>query len=238
VNDSVCKSYTCNEADPHVWGDIRMSGRALLESRDLDWYRDLVPDNEDLQYEWDAVMGDPLKCITLLIGQKDDEEQRMKSDEENYHPPFEAEQRTQNFFLAYHEIKAHLKWFLSRPAESAAYKRFQVSQRLGSPSFPESLLLTRLLCRCGTVSRWRRAMPWDILWGMIYMGALSRLESWGMMMMVMKTMTAAVTVGRPARWTRFEKGFLCTAVSQRFSWAITEWGTCNSNLIAYNEISF
>jgi hypothetical protein len=43
-------------------------------------------------------------------------------------------------------------------------------------------------------------------------------------------------VGRPARWTRLEKGFLCTAVSQKFSWAITEWGTCYSNLIACNEI--
>jgi len=79
-------------------------------------------------------------------------------------------------------------------------------------------------------------MPRVILWGMVHMGALSRLESWGMMMMVMKTMTAVVTVGRPARWTRLEKGFLCTAVSQKFSWAITEWGTCYSNLIACNEI--
>ena len=45
------KSYICHEADPHVWEDIRMSGLALLTSRELDQYRDLVPDNEDLQDE-------------------------------------------------------------------------------------------------------------------------------------------------------------------------------------------
>ena len=43
-----------------------------------------------------------------LIGQKDDEEQQAESDEENYHDSFEAEQTTQSFFLAYHEVKAHL----------------------------------------------------------------------------------------------------------------------------------
>ena len=86
-----------------------MSGPALLASCDLDWYRDLVPDDEDFQDKWDAVVDDPPKCITLLIGKKGDEEQQVESDEEKYYPPFEAEQLTQNFFLAYHKIKAHLK---------------------------------------------------------------------------------------------------------------------------------
>ena len=67
-----------------------MSGLALLTSPKLDQYCDLVPDNEDLQDKWDAVVDDPVKYITLLIGQKDDEEQRAETDEENYHPPFEA----------------------------------------------------------------------------------------------------------------------------------------------------
>ena len=56
--DSVSKLYTCHEADPHMWYDIRMSGCALLASSDLDWYRDLVPDDKDLQDEWDAVVDD------------------------------------------------------------------------------------------------------------------------------------------------------------------------------------
>ncbi len=68
------KLYICHEADPHVWEDIRMSGLALLTSCELDRYRDLVPDYEDLQDKWDAVVDNPAKCITLLIGQKGDEE--------------------------------------------------------------------------------------------------------------------------------------------------------------------
>ena len=104
-----------------------MSGLALLTSRELNQYCHLVPDNENLQDEWDAVVDDPAKYITLLIGQKDDEEQRAETDEENYHPLFKAEQMTQNYSLAYHEVKAHLKWISSRPANSAAYKPFQVS---------------------------------------------------------------------------------------------------------------
>ena len=58
-----------------------MSGLALLTSRELDQYRDLVPDNEDLQDKWGAVADDPAKYITLLIGQKGDEEQQAESDE-------------------------------------------------------------------------------------------------------------------------------------------------------------
>ena len=104
-----------------------MSCLALLTSRELDQYCDLVPDNEDLQDKWGAVVDDPAKYITLLIGQKDDEEQRAESDEENYHPPFEGEQMTQIFVFAYHEVKAHLKWVSLRPADAATYKRFQVS---------------------------------------------------------------------------------------------------------------
>ena len=34
------------------------------------------------------------KYVSLLIGQKDDEEQQAESDEENYHDPFKAEQTT------------------------------------------------------------------------------------------------------------------------------------------------
>jgi hypothetical protein len=72
-------------------------------------------------------VGDPLKYVSLLIGQKNDEEQQAESDEENYYDPFEAEQTTQNFFLAYHQVKAHLRFIASRPAKAEAYRRFQVS---------------------------------------------------------------------------------------------------------------
>ena len=104
-----------------------MSGFALLTRRELDRYRDLIPDNEDLQAKWEAAADDPEKYVSLLIGKKNDEEQRAESDEENYNDPFAAEQTTQNFFLAYHQVKAHLRFIVSRPADAKAYKRFQVS---------------------------------------------------------------------------------------------------------------
>ena len=120
------KSHICHKADPHVWEDIRKSGLALLTVCDLEQYRNLVPDNEDLQDKWEAVVGDPAKYITLLIGQKDDDEQIAESDKEN---SFSVRGIPNNadFFLAYHEVKAHLKWVSSRPADAIAYKRFQVS---------------------------------------------------------------------------------------------------------------
>jgi hypothetical protein len=83
-------------------------------------------DDKDLQDKWVLAMDDPEKYVSLLIGQKNDEEQRTESDEENYHDPFEAEQTTQNFFLAYHEVTAHLRYIASRPADAKAYKWFQV----------------------------------------------------------------------------------------------------------------
>ena len=57
-----------------------MSGFALLTRRELERYRDLIPDNKDLQVEWEAAVDDPVKYVSLLIGQKDDEEQRAESD--------------------------------------------------------------------------------------------------------------------------------------------------------------
>jgi hypothetical protein len=194
-------------------------------------------DDEDRQVEWEAVIdNDTKKYVSLLVGQMDDEEQRAEKDEENYYDSSEWDQTTKNYFLSYHEVQAHLRWIASQPAEAEAYKRFQVGNYLRLFPFVRNLSLIHLMFRCGTVSRWRRAKPRFIHWGLVSMGASSQFESWGMMMMVMKTMTALVTVGRPAQWTRLEKGFLCTAVSQKFSWAITEWGTCYSNLIACNEI--
>ena len=88
VIDSVRKSYYCHEADPLVWEDIRLSGRALLPRRELEQYHDLI--NEDLQDEWEAVMDDPEKYVSLLIGQKGDDEQRAESDEENHHDTSDA----------------------------------------------------------------------------------------------------------------------------------------------------
>ena len=86
-----------------------------------------MPDNEDRQDKWEAVINDDTKkYVSLLVGQMDDKEQRAEKDEENYHDTLEWDQTTQNFFLSYHEVKAHLRWVASRPAKAEAYKRFQV----------------------------------------------------------------------------------------------------------------
>jgi hypothetical protein len=131
----VKKSYLCHEADPDVWGGIQLAGLRLLRLSELDRYRELIPDKEDLQDEWEAAIEDPGKCVTLLVGQMDDEEQRAEKDEENYHDCTEWEQTTKNYYLSYHEVKAHLRWVASRPAEAEAYKRFQVSNCVHRISF-------------------------------------------------------------------------------------------------------
>ena len=107
-----------------------MAGLALLTRSELNRFGELIPEDKDLQDEWEAAMDDPEKYVSLLVGQKNDDEQRAESDEENYHDPFKWEQTMQNYFLAYHEVKAHLQFITSRPAEAAAYKRFQVGECL------------------------------------------------------------------------------------------------------------
>jgi hypothetical protein len=145
-----------------------------LKQSELDRYRELMPEEEDRQDEWFAVIEDPGKYVSLLVGQMDDEEQRAEKDEENYHDCSGWEQTTQNYFLSYHEVKAHLRWFASRPAEAEAYKRFQVGDCMRLFPYVKNLSLIHLMFRCGTVSRRRRANPRVILWGLVGMGASSR----------------------------------------------------------------
>ena len=105
-----------------------MAGLGLLTRPELDRYRELIPDDKDLQDKWEAAIDDPEKYVSLLVGQKNDDEQRAELDEENWHNTFNWEQTTQNYFLAYHEVQAHLQWVALRPAEAEAYKRFQVGK--------------------------------------------------------------------------------------------------------------
>ena len=111
-----------------------MAGLDLLTRSELDRYRELIPDNEDRQDKREVAIDDPEKYVSLLVGQMDDDEQRAELNEENYHNPSKWERTTKSYFLAYHEVKAHLKWVLSRPDEAEAYTRFQVSDCLRSIS--------------------------------------------------------------------------------------------------------
>ena len=49
--NSVNKSYLCHEADPHVWEGIQMAGLALLTRSEMNRYRELIPEDKDLQDE-------------------------------------------------------------------------------------------------------------------------------------------------------------------------------------------
>ena len=60
-----------------------MAGLKLLTRRELERYRELIPDEEDCQDEWDAALDDPGKYATLLVGQCNNEEQWVALDEEN-----------------------------------------------------------------------------------------------------------------------------------------------------------
>ena len=71
-------------------------------------------------------MSNPGKYVNLLVGQQSKEDQRAESDEENYYDDSSWEQKTKNFFLAYHQVKAQTHYFASRPDEAEHYKKFQV----------------------------------------------------------------------------------------------------------------
>ena len=175
VIDCVRKSYLCHEADPNFWGGIRIAGLRLLTRTALDRYRELMPDDENHQDEWEAVISDPEKYVSLLVGQIDAEEQREEADEENYYNCSEWEQTTRNYFLSYHEVRAHLHWVASRPAEAEAYKRFQVCDCMRLFHFVMKQSLIHLITfRCGTVSRRMRATPRGTPWGLGSIGASSR----------------------------------------------------------------
>ncbi len=49
-----------------------------------------------------------------------------EKDEENYHDNEEWDQVHKNYFLAYHQAKAHARWCASRPDEAEHLNRFQV----------------------------------------------------------------------------------------------------------------
>jgi len=210
----VAKSYECHEADPHGWNEIRDAGKRLLTARELRRYRKYCPGDIDLQRDWDAAVTSPVKYVQLVIGQKGEGDLREESDDENYWPPFEAEQETQNYFLAYHQVEAHLRYLATRPGEAEVYRKFQVSQwKSLCVLLIRSVSLNSVFRRCGTVSRLTRAMPRGILLGMDVMDdPLSRSRSWRMLMRVV-AMTVVVMLGPRVRWTPVERGFHFMGVS-------------------------
>ena len=124
------KSYECFETNPSDWRDINAQCLELLSESDLKRYCEQFPNEEDCQDEWRAAITYEGKYVHLLVGQKTDKDVREESDEDNHYDNEPWEQVTKNYYLAYHQVKAHVRWLESRPDEAVHYNRFKVRNRV------------------------------------------------------------------------------------------------------------
>ncbi len=112
------KSFKCFETNQDKWRAVNRDGLKLLAEKDLERYRKKFPNEEDIQEDWLAVIRLPGKYANLLVRQQTDEDLREELDEENYYDDEEWDQFHKNYFLAYHQVKAHARWCASRPDEA------------------------------------------------------------------------------------------------------------------------
>jgi hypothetical protein len=98
----------------------------LLLLCELERYPEKVPNEKVLQDEWRKAMTHPSKYVNLLVGKLNDEDLRLEIDEENHYNSEPWNRVKKNFFLAYHQVKAQVRWFALRPNEAEHYKRFQI----------------------------------------------------------------------------------------------------------------
>ncbi len=120
------KSNKCFESDPNNRRAINDWGLQLLLLPNLARYRRLLPMEEDLQDEWEVAVTHPGKYVNYLVGQRNDEDLRAESDKENHYDNGPWDWVTKNYFLAYHQVKAHTRWVASRPDEVGNLRRFQI----------------------------------------------------------------------------------------------------------------
>ncbi len=118
--------FKCFETNQDEWRAVNRDGLKLLAEKDLKQYLKKFPNEEDIQEDWSAVIRLPGKYINLLVGQQTNEDIRKEMDEENYYDDDEWDQVHKNYFLAYHQAKAHAHWCASRPDEAEHLNRFQV----------------------------------------------------------------------------------------------------------------
>ena len=78
VIDCVVMLYLCHETNLDIWGRVQLAGLELLTRRELERYRELIPNEEDCQDKWDAAVDDPGKYVYLLVGQLNEEDQRAE----------------------------------------------------------------------------------------------------------------------------------------------------------------
>jgi hypothetical protein len=126
VINCIVKSNKCFETNPDAWRAINAIGLELLLLSNLEHYCRKFPDKEDSQEEWRTAVLHDGKYVNLLVGQKTDEDIRVERDEENHYGSGPWDEVTKNYFLAYHQVKAHQRWLALRPNEAEHYCRFQV----------------------------------------------------------------------------------------------------------------
>ena len=80
----------------------------------MEQYQENYPNEENRQEEWSAVIRLPGMYINLLVGQQTDEDLREETDEENHYDEEEWDMIRKNYFLAYHQAKAHARWCATR----------------------------------------------------------------------------------------------------------------------------
>ena len=120
------KLNKCFETNLDAWRAVKGYGLQLLLHCKLERYRDKFPNEKDLQDEWKMAVTHPGKYVNLLVGQLNNKDLRAGRDEENHYDSEPWDWVTKNFFSAYHQVKAQLRWFALRPNEAERYKRFQV----------------------------------------------------------------------------------------------------------------
>ena len=69
--------------NPDAWRAANGYGLQLLSLRELERYREKVPNEKNLQDEWRKTMTHPSKYVNLLVGQLNDKDLRSEIDEEN-----------------------------------------------------------------------------------------------------------------------------------------------------------
>jgi hypothetical protein len=119
------KSNKCFETNLDAWRAAYGYGLQLLLLHKLERFREKVPDEKDLQDEWRKAMTHPGNYVNLLVEELDDKDLRLDIDEENFYNSEPWDWVTKNFFLAYHQVKAQVRWFALRPDKAEHYKRFQ-----------------------------------------------------------------------------------------------------------------
>ncbi len=115
-----------SSSNTDTWRAVNAIGLELLSLSDLEGYCRKFPNKEDHQEEWRAAVLHDGKYVNLLVGQKSDKDIKAERDEENHYDSGPWDKVTKNYFLAYHQIKAHQCWLASRPDEAEHYHRFQV----------------------------------------------------------------------------------------------------------------